>query len=170
MLEGLFASILTTCIWVSLHLLTNRYLRTRNWLFTSFTGYLLSLPLITFLARHLSEGSACDSLTLAFIHGYLWHLLLFFFYVHVYYHVDRSVTLNLLSEMASRGGTVSAATFHARHNMQTTVENRLKILEQNGFIRQVNGLWINTNRGVFYARLMALSVWAFKSKTQSERI
>jgi len=167
---GVIAAALSTCVWVSLHLVVVRRLPAHNRVASSFAGYLLALPLVTALVILLENWCPGESLALGLITGHIWHLVLFFQYVHVYYHVDRSTTLRILTEVTRQGGTASEEAIHARYNLQDMVIRRLAILEKNGYIRRVEGRWSNTVKGTRLALAMAICTRAFRSKPQSERI
>ena len=100
--HGLLAAVAVTCVWVILQNAFMHFRPANNRFRAMLVGYLVSIPFV-FVCYHAlptAEGSRACGL----LNAYLFHLLLFFQYVHGFYHVERSVTIRFLVELLKHGG------------------------------------------------------------------
>ncbi|MCE9613780.1 MAG: hypothetical protein K8T26_05855 [Lentisphaerae bacterium] len=174
--RGILAAMIVAGVWILLHVLIMQIRPARRRIRAMLTGYLCSLPFVYVAYRWLplpvdapTTGDAYVGLGL--FHAYLSHLLLFFPYMQLFSHVERSVTGRLLvMVMQAPGHTANLGDIQRAYSTGDMVEQRLALLEQNRFIVQREGRWHNRAKGRALAVAMACSCRLFRSKAQSERL
>jgi hypothetical protein len=158
--RALLSSVGITVLWVLAQVAWMHVRPARSRFKAMCAGFLLSLPA---LAWALGDSAAADAAQAALL-----HLLLFFFYVQCFYHVERSVTLRLLVEIhRAPGGKIPLAQLMKSYSFEDMVRERLGTLGENGFLARDGDRWRNTPKGRLFARVMALSEWVFQSRGQS---
>jgi len=138
-------------------------------------GYIVSLPFV-WVAYHWlplfrpTGAAELESPVLGIFHAYFFHMLLFFFYVECFYHVERSVTLRLLVELLEHGSEgVPLQGIQGRYPVEGMVQQRLEILRDRGFIELQDDSWHLCSKGLWLARVMVVISWIYRSKGQHER-
>lgn len=177
MISGIISAVIASIIWVSLQVLIMRFRPARRRFNAMLRGYLCSLPLVALIYVLLSPclpggrgSSGGEPVWLGWFHAYLFHLLLYFQYVHFFYHVERSVTLRILVEMLkSQGNVMSRDDINSRYPLEEMISRRLDVMAENGFVEKRDGAYHNTAKGDLFARLVALVSRAFGSVTQKDR-
>jgi hypothetical protein len=116
-------------------------------------------------------SSLTDPLVPQMLIGFVAHVLLFFFVVQMYYHVDRSVTLAMLETIfrADPGG-LAGPELCARHEISDVIEDRINVLSENGYLMKDDGHLKLTYKGAAIAFITILSTRIFRSKLQKDRI
>jgi len=177
MARGLFIAVATTVLWVSAQLFLAHAFPTPKRFRAMALGFFLSLPLVYVGYRYLHLPGGLDhsveheAWVIGLINAHLLHLLLFFFYVECFYHVERSVTLRLLLEIL-RGNPegVKVEDLQDQYPLRQMIRRRLRTLRANGYVEEREGRWHNRPKGALFALTMAASAWVFQSKSQKERI
>ena len=179
MIRGITIAIIVSFIWILVQNIIIRFWSIKNRLKVMFTWFALSLPFIHVLYYFMPLPyifsikyiTACqEKLWIGLFHSYFLHLLIFFFYVECYFHIDRAVTLRLLCEIyISKTGYISISDLQNKYDLHNMVRRRLEILNKNGYIVEDSGYLKNTEKGNFFATIMFISSWIFQSKSQLER-
>jgi len=175
--RGILAAFLVTLIWVVLQNASMFIHPADNRFRTMLIGYLVSLPFVYVAYRWFAQfpfppgaPGATESPRLGLIHAYFFHLLLFFFYVQCFYHVERSVTLRLLIELLKLGGVnAPLQEIQGRYPVEGMIQQRLQILRERGFIELRDGSWYLTFKGAALARVTSAISWLYQSQGQHER-
>ena len=179
---GLLSACLVSFVWILSHMLLMHVRPAENRIRSITLGYVLSLPLVYVTIRyfpwHLPDQHVLVSQAWRgphplqpFIHGYVFHLLVFFLYVECFYHVERAVTLRFLIEiMRQPGGAARLQDIMKQYNVREMVERRLTVLEEHHFIRRDGEVWCLKPKGRLFARAMQFSNFLFKSQGQSDRL
>jgi len=176
-LRGIWAATLVSASWIILQNLLMFARPAENRFRVMLVGYLMSLPFVLvvyyyFLQLPFPSGSpsATESPKLGLIHAYFFHLLLFFFYVQCFYHVERSVTLRLLVELYRFGcNGAPIQSIQGRYPVEDMIRQRLDILHDRGFIKLRDGAWHLTLKGAFLARITVSIAWLYQAQGQHER-
>lgn len=174
--RGILAAVIVAGFWILLHILVMQFRPARRRIRAMLTGYLCSLPFVYVAYRWLplpvdapTSGDAYFGLGL--FHAYLSHLLLFFPYMQVFSHVDRSVTARfLVLLLQAPHHAANLGDVQRTYSLEDMVAQRLELLEQNRFIVRREGRWHNRAKGRAMAVAMALSCRLFRSEAQSERL
>ncbi len=175
MIAGIISAVLATALWISAQLLIMRLKPSERRFRAMLRGYLSSLPLVAvcylLLQPHFPLlSSPAEPVWMGWFHAYLLHLLLFFQYVHFFYHVERSVTVRMLVEILdSPGGAVSHDEINSRYSLDEMIVRRLDVMVENGFLLKRDGAYHNTAKGDLFARLVVLVSRTFRSVTQKDR-
>jgi len=179
MLGGVVIALLVSALWMSAQVIAMQIRPAAHRFRSMLLGYLVSLPFVYLCYRALPVALpqtwqwlvGSEHALSILIHAYLGHLLLFFFYVECFYHVERAVTLRLLIEiMQQPSREASLRQIEADYNIDEMIVRRLEVLELNGFVEQQGDRWRLLEKGRRLARVMRLSCWIFQSKTQDERL
>jgi len=177
MKQGVFAAVVVTLAWVLLQNLLMFVRPAENRFRAMLTGYILSLPFVYPVYRSLpalgfvdAGGAATESPYMGLFHAYLFHLLLFFFYVECFYHVERSVSLRLLVELLKQGDAgAPLQEIQGRYPVESMIQQRLDVLRDRGFIELRNGSWHLCLKGELLAQVTVTMSWLFQAKGQHER-
>ena len=175
--RGIMAACVVTLLWVTLQNLLMFIHPAENRFRTMLVGYLVSLPFVYVAYRWFAQlpfppgsPSALESPRLGFIHAYFLHLLLFFFYVQCFYHVERSVTLRLLVELLKHGsGGAPLTGIQGSYPVEGMIRQRLEVLRDRGFVQMQDGAWQLTFKGAVLARVTNAISWLYQAKGQHER-
>ncbi len=173
---GLLSAVLVSVIWITFQNVLMHWRPLANRFKVMLCGFLLSLPFVYLLMLLLqrlqipSPPNPVEHWCLAPIHAYILHLLLFFLYVEVFYHIERSVTLRFLIELRSARKHESLESVRRRYSLQDMIQGRLDALEAGEFIEARNRAWYNRPKGRLVAKLAAISLQLFPSQIATERI
>jgi hypothetical protein len=169
MIGGLLIAVLVTAAWMLAQIGAMHIRPARNRLKSMALGYVVSLPFVYLACRWFLPAGAAWAPGL--LHAYVFHLLLFLFYVECFYHVERSVTLRFLMEILLRGE--AGARLHdiqGEYSLDAMILARLEVLAENGFVEKRGDEWHLLAKGRLFATLMGISCWIFQSETQRERM
>ena len=171
------ASIAVTCLWVFAHLFRMQCNPVSHRLASMIRMFLLSLPFLmtaVFLMENqpvLADAlNGLESPILAYCYALILHILLFFLFVEIFYHVERSVTLRLLLEIHEAHQKPTVAALMHDYSVDDMIVRRLQDMAAAGWARQSDGKWKLSPKGNKLAALMRLSCWLFQSKPQNERL
>jgi hypothetical protein len=177
MQQGIVAAVIVSLTWVVIQNLLMFVHPAENRFRTMVAGYLFSLPLVLVAYRWLPplpcfsvDGVVAEAPAMGLFHAYFFHLLLFFFYVQCFYHVERSVTLRLLLELMKHGDNgVPLQGIQGQYPVEGMIQQRLEILRDRGFVELRDGSWHLCFKGALLARVTVAISWLFQSKGQHER-
>lgn len=170
MLRGVFVAVVVTFAWISCQIAIMHIRPASNRFKAMLSGYLASLPLVVILVFLLPALEATgDTRAQALFNALALHLLLFLFYVEMFYHVERSVTLRILVELLESGEEVDLKSLQDAYSLDDMIERRLEDMARNKFIDETNGRWRNRFKGNLAADVMSISSWVFRSKSQKDR-
>lgn len=174
---GLLASLLATFSWIMVHLFLMHQRPCKQRLAAMTQAFLLSLPLLFVLLFFLQRQPAIvlqlngqEDFFLAYSYGFLLHLLFYFFFVEVFYHIERSVTLRFLIEIDNSSSTANLKQIIKEYSVEEMIPRRLNDMKISGWIFKKNDRWILTFKGLCLAKTMRFSCWLFQSKPQNERL
>jgi hypothetical protein len=175
--RGIMAAFVVTITWIVLQNLLMFARPAENRFRAMLLGYLLSVPFVYVAYRWFVQlpfpagsPSATESPRLGWIHAYFFHLLLFFFYVECFYHVERSVTLRLLVELLKRGPAGAPISgLQGSYPVEGMIHQRLGVLRERGFVEQHDGAWHLSFKGQVLARVTNAISWFYQSQGQHER-
>lgn len=178
MITGIIAGGLVSILWIGTHIVWMHIRPAENRFKSMLSGYLISLPLTALVCLWVSAWQwlqswtlGTETLALALLHAYLWHLLLFLAYAEFFYMVERSVTLRLLTEILRRiSGRTQLEQVQADYNVESMIRRRLAILEENKFIELYEGKWRLKSKGLRMAKAMRISAWIYQSVGQPDRL
>ncbi len=171
MASGLLIALVVTLVWVSLQIGLMHLRPAENRIRSMTQGYLISLPFVYVAYRWFATPAPGEAWAMGLVHAYLLHLLLYFFYVEGFYHVERAVTLRFLTEiMKQPGGQTRLADIMKHYNVREMVERRLEVLQQHQFVERRGDAWLLKPKGMVFARMMQFSSWVYQSKGQSDRL
>ena len=160
--QGVLAGAAVSLAWIFLQIAWMHVRPAANRIGAMFVGYIASLPFVFISAPHTAMG---------LFHAYLFHLLLFFFYVQCFYHVERSVSLRMLIELLRAGPEgLPLETLGSRYSVAEMVEQRLLVLRDKGFLERRDDTWRLRLKGLWLARAAATMSWIFQAKGQHERL
>lgn len=179
MLAGVLIAVLVSLGWISAQVAVSRRRPSSSRLRQMFSGFLVSLPLVA-LALAVLHGTmpklwtllaGAEHLLAVGLHAYVAHLLIFFFYVECFYHIERSVTLRLLIEILHRQGRLATAAEIAEgYKVDDMIEERLSLLTANHYLSHEGDRFRLLPKGRRFASGVQLFCWIFQSKTQDERL
>jgi hypothetical protein len=171
MARGVLIAVLVSALWMICQIIAMHIRPASNRFKAMAASYLLSLPLIPLAYVYLpSPRAAGEAEWMTLFHACLFHLLLFFFYVQLFYHVERSVTLRFLVELLKRHGQpVSLHGIRQEYSLRQMIEARLESLAGNEFIEKAGNRWRNKAKGNMIAAVMRVSSWVFQSRSQKDR-
>jgi len=177
MAAALFVSGVISFAWIGLHVALMHWKPAQSRIGSITKGYLISIPCLYVAWRWLPlpgaivKASAGQEPLMGLFHAYTLHLLLYFFYVEGFYHVERAVSLRFLIEILQhRSEHVRLAEIMERYNIGEMISRRLGVLEQYRYIEKAGERWHLQRKGKIFARLMQFSSWIFQSKGQSDRL
>jgi len=177
MKQGVFAAVMVSFGWIFLQNLLMFVRPAENRFRAMLTGYILSLPFVFPVYRWMAAlclvdagGAATESPYMGLFHAYFFHLLVFFFYVECFYHVERSVSLRLLVELLKQGDAgAPLQEIQGRYPVESMIQQRLDVLRDRGFIELRRGSWHLRFKGELLARVTVTMSWLFQAKGQHER-
>lgn len=176
MIRGILSAVIATALWVSIQIVIMHVKPARRRFNAMLSGYLLSLPLVAVIYLWTPWGDiasgkmAGQALWMEWFHAYLLHLLLFFQYVHFFYHVERSVTVRLLVELQQAPGcSMTLEEINRQYSLRDMIIRRLEVMAENGFMARHGNAYHNTRKGDIYAQAVLLFSWIFRSVTQKDR-
>ena len=177
MLRGLTVAVLVSAAWIGAQIAWMHVRPASNRFRAMLLGYLASLPFLLLayfrlpLPQFAQAGSGTEAWSMGLLHAAVLHLLIFFFYVECFYHVERSVTLRFLLEILDRPeGACRLEDIRSVYNIDKMIATRLDVLAANNYIERRQGRWVLKSKGRLFARVMKFSKWVFQSQTQRERL
>ena len=155
MITSIFASGIVFLLCLAAHLITMRLRPVKGRLHAMTAAFLPGFPLgvlLVFLLHRMGgwpvnlDGE--ESPLLAYILAPLLHLLLFFFFVECFYHIERSVTLRLLVELLEHPkGAATTEEIMREYSVDDMIRRRLADLLRNGWVRESDGRFQLTDKG-----------------------
>lgn len=178
MVTAIVASGIVFLICVTAHLVAMRLKPSTNRLRAMTAAFLPGFPLAVFAVFVLHKAGAWPATIdghehpmLAYILVLVLHLLLYFFFVECFYHVERSVTLRLLIELHEHPeGTATTAEIMRNYSVDDMIRRRLDDLVHSRWLEESGGRYRLTAKGRRLAQLMSMSIWVYQSKPQNERL
>jgi hypothetical protein len=175
--HGVIVATMVSITWIVLQNLVMPVRPAQNRVGAMFLGYFFSLPFVFLgyrwippLGVWIADAATVESPTMGLFHAYFFHLLLLFFYVECFYHVERSVTFRLLVELLKSGETgLPLQALQSRYPVDEMIEQRLQILCDKGLLDTRGNAWILCPKGLVLARITVAMSWVFQSKGQHER-
>jgi hypothetical protein len=165
---------MVSALWISIQIIWMHVRPAENRFKAMLTGYLLSLPFVVAAYECINRATAIPMPELwgiGLFFAYFLHLLIFFFYVEGFYHVERSVTLRFLVEILRRSPPgARLEDILTDYNPDVMISARLKTLAENNFIECRKGRWRLKPRGRRLARIMRLTAWIYQSVSQADRL
>ena len=178
MIGGVFIAVIVSVLWISAQIYLGRLQPPRSRFRAMLAGYLASLPFVfgfywilpaVFPSLWGSLVGAEHSVS-ALFHACFSHLLIFFLYVECFYHVERSVTLRLLTEINDHPGSETPEAISAGYNVDGMIEQRVAVLNANRYTEQSGDRIRLLPRGRRFAAAAKAFSWLFQSKMQDERL
>ena len=142
--QGVIAGSIVSVAWILLQIAWMHVRPAADRLGAMVTGYVASLPFVLIFAPQTAIG---------LFHAYFIHLLLFFFYVQCFYHIERSVTFRLLVELLKTGKHgLPLSALQSRYSVTEMIEQRMEVLHQKGFLDRQGDVWTLKPKGLLLAR------------------
>ena len=128
-----------------------------TWFFPTVPVYFLLYWLTPANLWWLPGRLAATPYALGLLNGFLIHALLFLTCVQFYYHVDRSITLRLLTEFGrAPGGLLTLGQIRQKYGLEDIIQSRLEAMVLNQFLFLRENRYYLTTKGRL-AAWMALS-------------
>jgi hypothetical protein len=178
MAHGIIVALIVSAVWIVLQNLFMHVRPAENRFGAMATGYLLSLPAVYAGYRWMPDFGIAAAVTagnesywMGLFQAYLLHLLMFFQYVHFFYHVERSVTLRFFVELLSHGEPgAPLPAIQKQYSLEEMIEQRLEVMRAGGFVILRAKTWRLSGKGKLLAFTAIVGSWLFQFKGQHERL
>jgi len=113
----------------------------------------------------LPEEWVLTSMSLTLVNGIIFHVLVFLTCVLMFFHIDRSITLRILTEFSkSPDGTLNLDGLKQIYSVEIMIKGRLEVMNENGYSRIVDGRYKLAPRGRLAVHLFRISRKMLKLK------
>lgn len=122
----------------------------------------VAVLLLVALVSYLASVTACEFIAHLPVSQHLWTSLPLFaflvvFYFHLYFGVDRSLSIRILGELArSESGFITLAQLDAMYPKRDMVGRRVEVLLRKGYVKAHDGTYSCTPSGQVLVRLALL--------------
>jgi hypothetical protein len=172
MAKGLLLSVAITAVW-GVAVIARLHQRTPQRIFRMMvSAFIPTIPVYGVLYWVTPPGLGVlparltlTPVALGFWNGLLFHLLFFLTIVQCFYHVNRSITLRLLTEFERASGHfLTVAELSKVYGLDQMIQNRVEAMAQNHFIEHRGGRYYLARKGQVFARIALLARAALKLK------